>query len=103
MKVETDQLVWNEKTGILLLIPWSRLTRDHSIVNAGQSTVVLKDKHISWIDAANAHGTDNQPARQIEYSADAVHVEYNDEHLIDKVTGTGNAKLISHATDRSPR
>ena len=33
---------------------------------------------------------------------------YNDEHLMDKVTGTGNAKLISHATgsvdhhDRQP-
>lgn len=98
MKVESDQLSWNESTGILVLSPWSRLTRDKSIVNAGQSTVVLKDKHITSIDAASARGTDIQPARQVEYSADAVHVEYNDEHVMDKVTGTGNAKLISRAT-----
>ena len=97
MKVESDQLVWNESSGILLLLPWSRLTRDQTVVNAGQSTVVLKDKHISWIDALNAHGTDSQPARQVEYSADAIHVSYNDEHLMDKVTGTGNAKLVTHA------
>ncbi len=98
MKVESDQLAWNEATGILLLYPWARLTRDQTIVNAGQSTIVIKDKHISWIDGATVHGTDTQPARQIEYWADTVHVEYNDEHLMDKVTGTGNAKLISHAS-----
>jgi lipopolysaccharide export system protein LptA len=98
MKVETDQLAWNENTGVLVLSPWSRLTRDHTIVNAGQSTVLLKDKHITSIDAAATHGTDTQPSREIDYSADTVHVEYNDEHLMDKVTGTGNAKLISHST-----
>ena len=40
MKVEADQLAWNETTGMLLLLPWSRLTRDQTVVNAGQSTVV---------------------------------------------------------------
>jgi len=98
MKVEADQLEWNEMTGVLHLLPWSRLTRDQTIINAGPSVVVLKDKHIDYIDTVNAHGTDKQPERQIEYSADAVHVSYNDEHLMDKVTGLGNAKLVSHAS-----
>ncbi len=97
MKVESDQLIWNESTGLLLLAPWSRLTRDQTIVNAGNATVMIKNKHIVWIDAVNARGTDQQPKRMIEYSADKVHVTYNDEHLMDHVTGFGNAKLISHA------
>ena len=78
MKVEADQLDWNETTGVLHLLPWSRLTRDQTMINAGPSMVVLKDKHIDCIDTVNAHGTDQQPARQIEYSADAIHVSYND-------------------------
>ena len=97
MKVEADQLEWNETTGVLHLLPWSRMTRDQTIINAGPSVVVLKDKHIDYIDTVNARGTDQQPGRQIEYSADAIHVSYNDEHLMDKVTGLGNARLVSHA------
>ncbi len=97
MKVESDQLTWNESTGVLVLTPWSRLTRDQTIVNAGQATINLKDKHITSIDTVSAKGTDQQPKRLIEYSADAVHVSYNDEHLMDHVTGLGNARLVSHA------
>src|SRR5579863_5246487 len=32
MKVEAGQLVWNEATGTLLLQPWSRLTRDQTVI-----------------------------------------------------------------------
>ncbi len=96
MKIEAGQLSWNEVTGNLLLFPWSRLTRDQTIVDAGQSTVLLKGHDIEWIDAVKGHGTDKRPGRQIEYSADAIHVKYNDAHAIDQITGTGNAKLIAH-------
>ena len=97
MKVEADQLEWNEQTGVLHLMPWSRLTRDQTIINAGPSTIVLVDKHISYIDTVNVHGTDQQPKRQVEYWADAAHLSYNDEHVMDKVTGLGHAKLTSNA------
>lgn len=97
MKVEADQLSWNESTGVLVLTPWSRLTRDQTAVSAGAATIMLKDKHITTIDTVNVHGTDQQPKRQVEYWADTVHVTYNEEHVMDHVTGTGNAKLVSHA------
>jgi LPS export ABC transporter protein LptC len=96
MKVESGQLAWNEVTGTLLLFPWSRLTRDQTIVDAGQSTVVLKGHDIDWIDALTAHGTDKRPGKQIQYSADQIHVKYNDAHAIDQITGTGSAKLVAH-------
>jgi lipopolysaccharide export system protein LptA len=96
MKVEAGQLSWNELNGTLLLMPWSRLTRDQTIVDAGQSTVQLKNHDIEWIDAIQGHGTDKRPGRHIEYSADTIHVTYNDAHNIDQITGTGNAKLIAH-------
>ena len=96
MKVEAGQLAWNEVTGTLLLFPWSRLTRDQTVVDAGRSTVVLKGHDIDWIDALTAHGTDKRPGRQIQYSADQIHVKYNDAHAVDQITGTGNAKLVAH-------
>jgi LPS export ABC transporter protein LptC len=96
MKIEAGQLAWNEVTGVLLLLPWSRLTRDQTVIDAGQSTVVLKGRDVDWIDALNARGIDKQPARQIEYSADVIHVKYNDDREIDQLTGTGNAKLVAH-------
>ena len=58
--------------------------------------MLLKDNDIEWIDAAKGHGTDKRSGRQIEYSADAIHVTYNDAHAIDRIAGTGNAKLIAH-------
>ena len=96
MKVEAGQLLWNEAAGVLLLFPWSRLTRDQTVVDAGQSTVMLKDRDVDTIDAVKVRGTDKQPGRQIEYSADAIHVKYNENHTIDQLAGAGNAKLIAH-------
>jgi LPS export ABC transporter protein LptC len=98
MKVESGQLSWNEKTGMLLLTPWSRLTRDQMVVDAAQSTVVLNGRNVDWIDAVSGRGTDKQPSRQIAYSADMIHLKYNDDHEIQQVTGIGNAKLVAHGT-----
>jgi len=95
MKIEAGQLAWNEATGVLLLSPTARLTRDQTVIDAGNSTILIRDNLITAVDALNVHGTDRQPARQVEYSADAVHVSYNDRNEIDKITGTGNAKLVS--------
>ncbi len=47
MKVEAAQLAWNETSAVLLLYPWSRLTRDQTVVDAGTSTVQMKDGRIS--------------------------------------------------------
>jgi lipopolysaccharide export system protein LptA len=96
MKVEAGQLSWSETDGVLFLQPWSRLTRDQTVINAGNSAVKMKDNAIEFIDALGVKGTDKQPSRQIEYFADAIHVTYNDAGEVDKLTGLGNAKLVSH-------
>jgi len=97
MKVESGQLSWNESTGVVVMGPWSKLTRDQTVVNAAQSTVLLEGHDIKTIDAVKGKGTDKRPGRNIEYSADTIHVTYNDDRAIDKITGTGNAKLVAHS------
>lgn len=96
MKVEAGQLQWNESNGVLVLTPWSRLTRDQTVVNAQQSTVQLTGHDLKTIDAAHGNGTDKRPGRNVEYAADMIHVTYNDMHQIQQITGTGNAKLVAH-------
>lgn len=97
MKVETAHLVWNENQSVLMLAPWARLTRDTAVIDAGPSRVELKDKLLKTIDAPNGHGTDNQPGRNIDYSADFIHVDFNDDGEMESLNAIGNAKLVSHA------
>jgi len=98
MKVEAGELEWNETAGILVLQPWSRLTREQNIINAQKSTVKIDGSLIQWIDAAAGHGTDKTPGRDVDYSADALHVAYDDAGAIQSVNGTGHAKLIANST-----
>jgi lipopolysaccharide export system protein LptA len=96
MKVECGQLSWNEATGVVVMGPWSKLTRDQTVVNALQSTVQLTGHDIRTIDAVHGNGTDKRPGRNVEYAAEAIHVTYNENHQIDKITGTGSARLVAH-------
>jgi lipopolysaccharide export system protein LptA len=47
------------------------------------------------VDAAQAKGIDNRPGREVEYSADMIHIHYV-EGVAEKINGVGNARLVSH-------
>jgi lipopolysaccharide export system protein LptA len=96
MKVETDELTYTETEGVIHLGPWSRLTRNQTIINAGPSIVKLRNKKLDTIDAGDAKGTDKRPGRELEYQAASLHVQYNEDGLMEKLNGAGNAKLVSH-------
>jgi lipopolysaccharide export system protein LptA len=96
MKVECGQLSWNETTGVVVMGPWSRLTRDQTLVNAAESTVQLSGHDIKTIDAVHGSGTDKRPGRNVEYAAEMIHMTYNQNHEIDQITGTGGARLVAH-------
>ena len=95
MKVEAGELEWNEAAGILVMQPWSRLTREQAVVNAAKSTVQMQGGAIQWIDAQAGHGTDKTPTRDLEYSADTLHTDYNDAGEIRAVSANGHAKVIA--------
>ena len=72
------------------------MTRDQTIINAGPSIVRLRNKKLDTIDAVDATGTDKRPGRELEYQAATLHVQYNEDGLMEKFNGAGNAKLVSH-------
>jgi len=108
MKVETEDLVYSETALTVKLGPWAKLTRDQTVMLAGATTVNLKissdgARKIDTIDAPFAHGTDQQPGktpdsgRNLEYSADQVKAYYNEHGEMEKLDGTGSARLVSHS------
>jgi lipopolysaccharide export system protein LptA len=97
MKIETAELNYKEGSSLIWLKPWARLHRDNAVMEAAATLVTLQDGAIHQVDAQNAHGTDEYPRRKLQYAADELHVTYDDEGHIDRVTGKNNAKLVSVA------
>jgi lipopolysaccharide export system protein LptA len=104
MKVEAGELTYNETEAVIHLGPWSRLTRNQTIMNAATSTVKLVDsgdadhstKRMDTVDAVDAKGMDKRPGRELEYAASMVHVKYTPDGVMEKLDGNGNAHLVSH-------
>jgi lipopolysaccharide export system protein LptA len=95
MKVEAGEVSYREDTGTISLAPWARMTRENTVVEGGATVITLEDRSIHHIDAQQAHGTDSYPSRSLEYGADHLWVDYNDDGEIEKMTGAGNARVVS--------
>jgi len=95
MKIEAGQVIYRENLGGIWLTPWARLTRDNTIVEAGETAIALEDGKLHHVDAQKAHGTDAYPNRKLQYAADRLTVDYGDTGQVEKITGEGNARLVS--------
>ena len=93
MHVEAGEIVYKEAGATVLLSPWSRMTRAETTIDAAVTNLVLKDKLVSSIDAQTVHGVDKYPERELHYSADSVHVDYDDDGNVKAITGTGHAHV----------
>jgi lipopolysaccharide export system protein LptA len=93
MHVEAGEIVYRESGSQVTLTPWSRMTRAETTIDAGQSIVTLKDKLVDAIDSQNVHGVDKYPDRELHYSADSVHVAYDDDGNVKTITGSGHAHV----------
>jgi lipopolysaccharide export system protein LptA len=93
MHVEAGEIVYREAGSLVTLTPWSRMTRAETTIDAGLSIVTLKDKLVDSIDTQNVHGVDKYPDRELHYSADAVHVAYDDNGDVKNISGIGHAHV----------
>jgi lipopolysaccharide export system protein LptA len=97
MKIEAGHVDYNEKESKVVLTPWSRLSRDAMTTNAGPATVSIDHGLIKRVETVQAHGTDQRPQRNLEYAANFLTIEFNDDNQIQKMTGVEQAKLVSTA------
>ena len=96
MKIETAQLNYNERNAKVYLTPWSKLTRDTLTLNAGPATVTLQNGNLKMVETTQAKGTDQRPGRNLEYGANQLFVEFNDNNQIQKITGVDQARVVSN-------
>ncbi|HLJ75250.1 MAG TPA: LptA/OstA family protein, partial [Thermoanaerobaculia bacterium] len=96
MKIEAGELTYKEAGATVWLNGWARLTRNNTVVNAASSVIQLQDDGvIRQVDAVKAQGVDEYPKRKLQYAADELHVAYNDQGEVDRITGKNHARLVS--------
>ena len=105
MKIEAASLVYHENTQEIWLQPWGKLTRANTVVEGYDSVVHLQDKALRRVDSNRARGTDEYPNRKLQYAADNLVMEFDDDGMVQKITGQGSASLtsISETSETSVR
>ncbi|HEY6390376.1 MAG TPA: LPS export ABC transporter periplasmic protein LptC [Bryobacteraceae bacterium] len=97
MKVETGEAHYKERESKVLLSPWSKLTRESLNMSAGPAIITLSDGDIKLVETQQAHGTDQRPGRNLEYSANQLTMDFNDASQIQKITAVDQARMVSTA------
>lgn len=101
MQVEAGEILYKETNSVVWLLPWSKMVRAENTIDAAGTVINLKEGRIDSIDAQKAQGIDKYPRRELHYSADSLHVSYDDDGHIRQMTGTGNAHLQSSSEGAS--
>jgi len=97
MKVEAGQAIYKESEAKAFLSPWSKLTRETMLLNAGPAVVTLDaaDGTIKLAEAQQAHGVDARPGRNLDYAANQLTMDFNDDNQIKKITAVERARMVS--------
>ena len=106
MRIEAASLEYHEATQEVWLRPWGKMTRGNTVVEGENAVIHLQDagegrKSIQKIEAIKAHGTDVYPHRKLQYAADELWVDFNEDGVIQKIIGQTNAQLqaVSDASE----
>ena len=95
MDIEANTLTYREGESVIWLKPWGKMTRDTTVVEGYDSVIHLEDKAIRKVETNRAHGTNDDEDRKVQYAADALVMDFDDDGLVQKITGQGNASLTS--------
>ncbi|MBK7927183.1 MAG: LPS export ABC transporter periplasmic protein LptC [Bryobacterales bacterium] len=103
MVIEAGQLIYRESEARVLLTPWSRFTRQSLKMEGAESTVYLDKGHIQRVESVKARGVDAQPNRELDFSADLLHLFFNADSHVEKITGETNAVLNAKTATANTR
>jgi len=95
MKVEAGHVIYRERDSRVYLEPNAKLTRDTLVLEAGKSVVTLDHGEIKLVEAENAHGSDKQAKREIQYAANSLTLNFGEKGVIEKINGHGNGHILA--------
>ena len=100
MRIETQDAMYYERGGNVLLSPWAKLTRDTlHMESADKTNVTLKEGVIRLVVAEKATGVQNEPERKLEYGADSLIMNMDEHGQIIQIEARHNARLVSTTKD----
>jgi len=102
LHIEAPSLYYHESSQQIDMAPNGKLTRDGATFEGDTPVIHLQDdgqghRTIKEVDASKAHGTEVQPNRKLDYSADKVWVDYSEKGKVQKIAGEGNSRVVSTA------
>ena len=95
MHLETGHLTYREAASEIYLTPEASLTREGFRLNSASAVVVLNKGAIERVEAAKASGSDEMPARKLNYAADHLVMHFTPKGEVTKIDASDNARLES--------
>ena len=95
MVIQAGNLVYKENESKVYLQPWSKVVRGTRTLEGANSIVSLKDQDIERVDADNAHGSDTQPDRTLQYASAKMVMLFDENREVREITGERDSKLVS--------
>jgi lipopolysaccharide export system protein LptA len=95
MKVEAEELLYQELDSVIMLSPWSRLSREDLHLEAGPAFITLEKGAIRRVETTAARGKARHGGKQLEYAAENLSMYFSDAGAVEKIVGERNAHLAS--------
>lgn len=95
MHIESGEAFYRERDSKVILIPWSKLTRDTLRLEGKMSVVTLDQGEVRLAEIEAGHGVKEDPDRKVEFGADGMTMNFADGMLVTKISGDRNAHLVS--------
>jgi len=95
MRIEAGELIYKERDALVMLMPWSRLRRENTVLEAADAAVFLENGSIRRAQAKKARGTDRYPGRQLEYGAEQLEMKFSPEGEVEQIAAEGQARLVA--------
>ena len=97
MHIEAGEAFYKERESKIILLPWSKLTRDTLHMEAAMSVVTLDNGNVQLAEVQSGHGVKEDPDRKVEFAADNLTLHFADGMQVSKIEADRNGKLISTA------
>lgn len=94
MHIEAGEAYYFERESKVVLLQWSKLSREGLKMDAGESEVVMDHDEIKRVDAKNGRGVEEKDGRTDNFSADHLGLDFADHMVIRHIEGSPNAKLV---------
>ena len=95
LHIESGEAFYRERDSKVILIPWSKLTRDTLHLEGKMSVVTLDQGEVRFAEIEAGHGVKEDPDRKVEFGSDNMVMNFADGMIVQKISGDKNAHLIS--------